>query len=60
MCVNLYTILLEDAVWNWTKAKVVKDIVKLTTFSNGTTNRGSMYISKVVVHKWTRRHQCCL
>ena len=43
---NPYAILLEDAFWNWTRAKVVKDIVKLTTFFNVTTNRGSIYIPK--------------
>ena len=48
--VNPYTILLKDAVWNWTKAKVVKDIMRLTTFFGNTTNRGLMYIPKGVIH----------
>ena len=43
---NPYAILLEDAFWNWTRAKVVKDIVKLTTFFDVTTNRGLICIPK--------------
>ena len=46
MGANPYAILLKDAVWNWTKAKVVKDIMRLTTFFGNTTNRGLMYIPK--------------
>ena len=46
MGVNPYAILLKDAVWNWTKAKVVKDVMKLTTFFGDTTNMVSMYIPK--------------
>ena len=46
MGVNQYAIFIEDAFWDWTRAKVVKDVVKLTTFFNVTTNRGSMYVPK--------------
>ena len=46
MDVNPYAILLEDDFWNWTRSKVGKDVVKLTTFFNVTTTRGLMYISK--------------
>ena len=46
MGVNPYAILLRDAVWNWMKAKVVKDIMRLATFFGNTTNRGLMHIPK--------------
>ena len=46
MGVNPNTILLEDAVWNWMKAKVAKNTMRLTTFFDDTTNRVEMYIPK--------------
>ena len=46
MDVNLYAILLKDTVWDWTKARVVKDVVKLAAFFGDESNRGLMYVPK--------------
>ena len=44
--VNPAVILVEDEVWNWSKARVMKDVVKLATLYGNENNRGLMYTPK--------------
>ena len=44
--VNPVVILVEDDVWKWTKAKVMKEVVRLATFYGDASNRGLMYTPK--------------
>ena len=46
MGVNPMAILIKAELWNWTKSRVVNNIVKLTSFFDVSTNRGLMYIPK--------------
>ena len=42
--VKPWVILVEDTVWDWTKARVVKDVVELAAFFGDESNRGLMYV----------------
>ena len=52
MGVSPIAILLEVEAWNWTKAKVVKDIVRLTDFFSQATNKGLVYTPKQDDRTW--------
>ena len=44
--VNPNAISIKDELWAWLAAKVVKDIVKLTTYFDNPANKGTMYLPK--------------